>query len=439
MTPDEHRDCELLRGEEVFKTLQRMARADGAGAGRPAPTAEYLTRHALESFLDRLTRTRHASTFVLKGGILLGIYGVRRPTKDIDAEAIGAPITPDHLQRVVYDVTRVGADDGVVFDVGSVSVQEIRGGAQYAGLRVRLSASLGAHQLSVAWDISTGDPIIPPPELVQIPRILGDPITMLGYAPETTVAEKGVTILERGITSTRWRDYIDIVRLSTEYGLDQDVLLQAARAVARYRDVTLRTISPVVAGYGAVGRQAAHFCTSKASAKPTSMTRWPKSPASSTRYSSVGPQRPPHPTSYHEVRHCLCHLVTLTEGSTCHLTARQHGGVNDEMMQAIDRPRPAHAGTGRPATCARGTQPEGPRQVPWGFRETHRTAAQRGKSTATTEEPHCIVEHGNPRIGAGQTPTPRRACFDLLKGVSAVQFCPGAHHVSAGHRLAGRP
>ena len=44
----------------------------------------------LESFLDRLTRTRHAQDFVLKGGILLASYGVRRPTKDLDAEAISA-------------------------------------------------------------------------------------------------------------------------------------------------------------------------------------------------------------------------------------------------------------------------------------------------------------------------------------------------------------
>ena len=29
-----------------------------------------------------------------------------------------------------------------------------------------------------------------------------------------TIAEKGVTILERGRTSTRWRDYVDIVALA---------------------------------------------------------------------------------------------------------------------------------------------------------------------------------------------------------------------------------
>jgi hypothetical protein len=42
----------------------------------------------LESFLDRLTDTDHGQHFVLKGGILLAAYGARRPTKDVDAEAI---------------------------------------------------------------------------------------------------------------------------------------------------------------------------------------------------------------------------------------------------------------------------------------------------------------------------------------------------------------
>jgi len=95
----------------------------------------------------------------------------------------------------------------------------------------------------VAWDVSTGDPIVPAPREVTLERILGEPIRLIGYAPESTVAEKGVTILERGITSTRWRDYVDIVALG-ETGLDMDELLDASRAVAEYRGISLRPITP---------------------------------------------------------------------------------------------------------------------------------------------------------------------------------------------------
>ena len=76
---------------------------------------------------------------------------------------------------------------------------------------------------------------------------------LLGYAAETTIAEKGVTILERGITSTRWRDYVDIVQLCKQ-GFDADELLSSARAVARYRGVALGPVSPHLAGYGQVGQ-----------------------------------------------------------------------------------------------------------------------------------------------------------------------------------------
>ncbi len=52
----------MTTGDEVFQQIQRLARSVADKEGRPAPTAEYLTRHALESFLDRLSRTEHGTT-----------------------------------------------------------------------------------------------------------------------------------------------------------------------------------------------------------------------------------------------------------------------------------------------------------------------------------------------------------------------------------------
>jgi hypothetical protein len=93
-------------------------------------------------------------------------------------------------------------DDGVDFDVRTITVQEIREQAEYPGLRLRMKATIGSWVGVAAWDISTGDPIVPQPEVIGIPRVLGGVIEILAYRPETTVAEKGVTILERGTTST---------------------------------------------------------------------------------------------------------------------------------------------------------------------------------------------------------------------------------------------
>jgi hypothetical protein len=240
-------------GDTVFRRIQSIARSAAAKNATGAPTQEYLIRHTLESFLDRLARTSHAGDFVLKGGILLAAYGVRRPTKDTDANAVNVDITAAHLAQVVRDIAAIDVDDGVVFDLDTINVQEIRERADYPGLRVRVAVSIGPWKGTTAWDVSTGDPIVPPPRRVTIGRILGDPITLLGYAPETTVAEKGVTILERGITSTRWRDYVDIVALA-RHGIDPDELLRSARAVARHRGVTLEPVAPHLAGYGTVAQ-----------------------------------------------------------------------------------------------------------------------------------------------------------------------------------------
>jgi hypothetical protein len=240
-------------GDVVFRRIQSLARSAAAKSGTGAPTQEYLIRHNLESFLDRLTRTSHAGDFVLKGGVLLAAYGFRRPTKDTDSSAVSVDITAEHLAQVVSDIAGIDVDDGVVFDLDSISVQEIRAQADYPGLRVRVAVSIGPWQGVAAWDVSTGDPIVPSPRQVSIDRILGEPITLLGYAPETTIAEKGVTILERGITSTRWRDYVDIVQLGHQ-GIDADGLLRSARAVARHPGVTLEPVAPHLAGYGAVAQ-----------------------------------------------------------------------------------------------------------------------------------------------------------------------------------------
>jgi hypothetical protein len=82
-----------------------------------------------------------------------------------------------------------------------------------------------------------------------MPRVVGEPFQVRGYAKETIMAEKGVTILQRGVSSTRWRDYVDIVRLASG-GFDRAELLGSARAVARYREVTLEPVAPHLDGYG---------------------------------------------------------------------------------------------------------------------------------------------------------------------------------------------
>ena len=120
---------------------------------------------------------------MLKGGILLGAYDVRRPTRDVDAEAVSAEVSAEHVAQVVRDLSEVDADDGLLFDLGSLSVQEIREHDDYPGLRVRVKTWLGTQSCQISWDISTGDPIVPSPRRVRVPRVMGADIEMWGTHP----------------------------------------------------------------------------------------------------------------------------------------------------------------------------------------------------------------------------------------------------------------
>jgi len=154
----------------AFLSVQKEAKA----AGRT--TAEYLRLYALEGFLLRLANSPHKNTFVLKGGVLLAAYEMRRPTADIDLAAVHTPNEVDEVRRLVTDVAAItlpsGLDDGLAFDLDSVTAETIREKDEYSGIRVRLLARLATAREPFHTDVSVGDPIWPAPAEISLPRLL---------------------------------------------------------------------------------------------------------------------------------------------------------------------------------------------------------------------------------------------------------------------------
>lgn len=62
---------------------------------------ELLTLYVLELFLARLVESSYAGSFVLKGGVLLAGYGLRRPTRDVDMRALDFVLNEEHCRQVV--------------------------------------------------------------------------------------------------------------------------------------------------------------------------------------------------------------------------------------------------------------------------------------------------------------------------------------------------
>ena len=138
------------------KTYQKLIRL---GRERRRPGDEMITLYGLERVLSRLAQTRFVNDFSLKGGVLLAAFSMRRPTRDIDMQALEFTLDEAHMRDVLQTICDVEADDGLVFNLDDVRIEEIRDEEEYRGLRVHLPAALHRAPLMIKLDVSTGNPI----------------------------------------------------------------------------------------------------------------------------------------------------------------------------------------------------------------------------------------------------------------------------------------
>lgn len=240
-------------GGRAFLGLRKQAKA----AGRT--TSEYLRLYMLEGFLLRLAGSPQRNRLVLKGGVLLAAYELRRPTADIDFAALRVSNSVEAVRQLVAEIAASALpaelDDGIVFDTGDVRAETIREEDEYSGVRVRLVARLATAVEPFHVDVNVGDPIWPAPAEVWIPRLLGqEPIRLRGYPIEMILAEKIVTALHRGQASTRWRDFGDIHQLTGRHVVRAGEMLHALQTVADYRHVELATVDDALDGYAEIGQ-----------------------------------------------------------------------------------------------------------------------------------------------------------------------------------------
>jgi hypothetical protein len=233
----------------AYLDLQKLARF----ARRPAD--EYFQFYVLECFLARLSSSRYAERFVLKGGVLLAAFGERRPTRDIDFLAERQDNDPGAVLVAVTEIAGVDIDDGVSFDLRTAKATPIRDGDIYPGVRVTMFTQLWTARPQFHIDVNVGDPILPAPSIIQIPRLLGGELSVRGYPLAMVFAEKIVTAVARGTQSTRWRDFADIYLLAKRHSIDGGQLTRSVREVAGHRGTRLVQLEEVLQGYGRIGQR----------------------------------------------------------------------------------------------------------------------------------------------------------------------------------------
>lgn len=221
----------------VHQRLLNLARAENR------PLNELLQYYAIERFLFRLGRLPLRNQFVLKGAQMLRAWTdsplTARPTMDVDL--LGKVDNGiENLEKIVRRCCLVNIEDGVTFDPETVRGETIRKDAEYKGVRVFVKGFLGKIRLSVQIDFGFGDAVIPAPIEIVLPQLLdlGSP-QLLGYTPESAIAEKFQAMVALDVTNTRYKDFYDINFLSRTLEFDGAILTAAIETTFRLRRTSL--------------------------------------------------------------------------------------------------------------------------------------------------------------------------------------------------------
>ena len=203
----------------------------------------------LERFLWRLSRSTHSEKFIFKGGFLLGyLMEIGRETIDLDFLLTRMKSSEGEIEKAVAEVSRVKSMDGFSFHYESIRPLE-QPHMKYPGYRIRLEAKFGRMKDRIHIDVGTGDIVNPAGYVLNLFHYRDKPlfesqISLLVYPPEAIFAEKLETVLSKGATNSRMKDYHDLVLLTRDSRLiDFNKLHEAIKKTFHHRGTAFERIS----------------------------------------------------------------------------------------------------------------------------------------------------------------------------------------------------
>ena len=226
----------------VRARLLNIAKSEGSNFN------QLLVRYALERFLYRLSQSAHADRFLLKGALLFTLWYdmPHRPTRDADLLGFG-PSDLQSIGQTFRDIASITVDDGITFDPESVTAEDIRKEAGYAGARVVITGELAKARCKTQIDIGFGDAVTPGPVQSEYPVLLEDfPAPRLRtYPVYTVISEKLHAIALLGMTNSRVKDYLDLSVILDRESLNMNTLAQAISATFARRGMAVPTDLPM--------------------------------------------------------------------------------------------------------------------------------------------------------------------------------------------------
>jgi len=214
---------------------------------RKEPFDLVLVKFGIERLLYRLSQSRHADKFLLKGAMLFTLWseGMHRPTRDVDLLGFGES-DANELKSVFIDLCVLTVEpDGLTFTPTSVKSVPIRDNAAYPGVRVTMEARLENARVPLQVDIGFGDIVTPEPEDVRFPVILEfDTPKLRAYPVYTVIAEKLEAMVHLGEANTRMKDFFDLWFLSQNFSFEGSILRDAIIRTFERRRTTLPESPP---------------------------------------------------------------------------------------------------------------------------------------------------------------------------------------------------
>jgi hypothetical protein len=212
------------------------------------PFAEVLQYYGMERFLYRFSKSKCADKFILKGALLFAVWQIpeRRTTLDIDFLAqLNNQLTI--IETVIKDVCNVSVDpDGLKFDSQTVKGRTIKEGADYEGVRVKLSGFLDRARIPMQIDVGFGDIVYPKIEAIDYPVILDFPKPHLnGYPQESVISEKFEAMIKLGLLNSRMKDFYDIWLIMRNFEFEGAILVEAIQNTFNHRKTDIPKNKPL--------------------------------------------------------------------------------------------------------------------------------------------------------------------------------------------------
>ena len=203
---------------------------------------ELLQYFAMERFLYRLSQSPYVDRYILKGALMLRVWGSPkfRPTMDIDL--LGRTSNEEaSVVAQIRDILAVDVEpDGLVFEPDSIRTERIAEDADYSGIRIRFKGGLSTARITLQVDIGFGDVVYPEPEESNLPTMLDfSAPRLLCYSRESAISEKLEAMVKLGMLNSRMKDFYDIWLLSRQFDFDGAELAKAIQLTFEQRDTTL--------------------------------------------------------------------------------------------------------------------------------------------------------------------------------------------------------